>query len=47
VNEAPPGKLPPSSGTNLTYCHRIGNIGIAVLDMRSERTRERVMSTKA
>jgi hypothetical protein len=42
--ELSPDMLPGRSDENLSYAYRIGKLGIVALDMRSERTQERVMS---
>jgi hypothetical protein len=48
-NEAdlPPGMLSDPSEESFSYAYRIGELAIAVLDMRSERTQKQVMSLKA
>jgi hypothetical protein len=43
--ELPPGTLPNQSA--FTYAHRVGDLAIAMLDMRSERTQEQVMSLES
>jgi hypothetical protein len=43
--ETLPATLPGQDG--FSYAYRVGEVGIAVLDMRSERTQQRVMSLEA
>jgi hypothetical protein len=43
--ELPPATLPGQRG--FSYAHRIGDLSVALLDMRSERTQQQVMSLEA